>query len=87
MESSELALAPSLLDTTRYVAGLRRLPAAWEEQEFWGKLHTFSELQQAYSRLGVAEMIAGWQAKNGWAGCYVEAHLWDRSLRPKYAKI
>lgn len=59
-------------------------PPDWNRESFWGRLFTTSELRQEYSRLGIDKMIQAHKDREGWAGCYVEAHIWRRSLRVKY---
>ncbi|MEO7101268.1 MAG: hypothetical protein ABI162_18090 [Luteolibacter sp.] len=56
-------------------------PSDWGHHSFWGRLFTISELRDEYSRLRIDKMIQAHQERDGWAGCYVEAHLWRRSLR------
>ena len=56
-------------------------PSDCRDQHFWGRLFTMSELRDEYSRLGIDKMIQAHQERDGWAGCYVEAHLWRRDLR------
>lgn len=56
-------------------------PHDWDRESFWGRLLTITELRQEYSRLGIDKMIDAHKEREGWAGCYVEAHLWRRSLR------
>jgi len=56
-------------------------PADWSRESFWGRLLTITELREEYSRLGIDKMVHAHMERDGWAGCYVEAHLWRRSLR------
>lgn len=56
-------------------------PPGWGQQQFWGRLFTYPELRHEYSELGIDSMMASHQARDGWAGCYVEAHLWRRDLK------
>jgi hypothetical protein len=56
-------------------------PPDWDRESFWGRLFTITELQRDYSRLGIDRMIQVHEEQGGWAGCYVEAHIWRRSLR------
>ena len=55
-------------------------PPDWSRESFWARLFTLEELRQEYSRLGIDKMIQSHKEKDGWAGCYVEAHIWRRSL-------
>lgn len=52
-----------------------------ESQRFLGRLFTMTELHDEYSRLGIDAMIQAHQDRDGWAGCYVEAHIWRRNIR------
>lgn len=63
-----------------------QLPSDWKQQAFWGKLFTYQELCDDYSSSGIRDMIESWTSLDGWAGCYVEAHIWDRSLREKHCR-
>jgi hypothetical protein len=56
-------------------------PPDWDRESFWGRLFTFAELQEEYSALGIDRMIRVHKEREGWAGCYVEAHVWRRGLR------
>lgn len=57
-----------------------QLPPGWESQRFWGQLFTFGELLRDFQEMGIDGMIERHQERDGWAGCYVEAHLWRRRL-------
>lgn len=59
-------------------------PKNRDQQLFWGKLFTYEELSEAYVSSGIADMITSWRWKDGWAGSYIEAHIWDRSLRERF---
>lgn len=61
-----------------------QLPTDWEQQRFWGKLFTFNELREEYSQLGIDSMIESHKARDGWAGCYIEAHIWRRNQRTNW---
>ena len=50
-------------------------------QIFWGQLYTYRELLAEYESSRIAEFIAKHIEKDGWAGCYVEAHIWCRDER------
>lgn len=63
-----------------------QLPSDWRHQAFWGQLFTYQEICDGYSNLGVEDMIQSWTSRDGWAGCYIEAHIWDRSLRERYSR-
>jgi hypothetical protein len=49
--------------------------------KFWGRLFTYAELLSEYSELGIDSMVELHESRNGWAGCYVEAHIWCRDHR------
>lgn len=55
-------------------------PPDWTRQSYWGRIFTIGELEQEYSTLGIDTMIQAHKERDGWAGCYVEAHIWRRSL-------
>ena len=48
---------------------------------FWGRLFTFHELREEYETSGIAGFIEQHLEREGWAGCYVEAHIWCRDDR------
>lgn len=48
---------------------------------FWGRLFTFHELREEYETSGIAGLIEQHLERNGWAGSYVEAHIWCRDER------
>lgn len=52
-----------------------------EHLPFWGRLLTYNDLRDEYSELGIDSMIERHQARDGWAGCYVESHIWCRVHR------
>ncbi len=56
-------------------------PPGLEHLPFWGRLLTYAELRDGYAELGIDRMIARHRERDGWAGCYVEAHLWCRDER------
>ena len=58
-----------------------QIPADWRNQAFWGQLFTYKEICDGYSTMGIGDMIESWISRDGWAGCYIEAHIWDRSFR------
>jgi len=47
-----------------------------EGAHFWGKLYTYKELQENYVTDGIGHYIQRYLNADGWAGCYVEAHVW-----------
>jgi hypothetical protein len=59
-------------------------PTGWKDQRFWGKLFTIRELRDQYSELGIDQMIHSHLNRGGWAGCYIEAHIWRRNLRTNH---
>lgn len=58
-------------------------PPEWKKDHFCGRLFTFTELRAEYRLLGLDKMIQAQQERDGWAGCYVEAHIWRRNLSDK----
>ncbi|MEM1158421.1 MAG: hypothetical protein AAF649_05355 [Verrucomicrobiota bacterium] len=60
------------------------LPKNWEQKEYFGKLFTYSELLKALETMGISDMIERHRNADGWAGCYVEAHIWNRDLRNRW---
>lgn len=56
------------------------LPESQEVQPFRGRLFTFAELSKGYEETGIKKMIGAHLDRDSWAGCYVEAHIWKRSL-------
>jgi hypothetical protein len=61
-------------------------PPDWDRESFWGRLFTITELRRDYSRLGIDKMIHAHKEREEWAGCYVEAHIWCRSLRTEHGE-
>lgn len=55
-----------------------------DNQGFRGQLFTFSELSSRFVDSGIAESIRSHQARDGWAGCYVEAQIWCRDHRTRH---
>ncbi len=51
------------------------------EGQHRGKLFTLGELSRSYCEAGIEGMIADHRHRGAWAGSYVEAHFWRRSLR------
>jgi len=62
------------------------LPKNWKEQPFWGKLFTYSELVESFEVMGINKMIESHKNNDGWAGCYVEAHIWKRNIRDTWVE-
>lgn len=62
-----------------------QVPEGEIREPFWGELLTWRELAGGYASLGIQPKIEAHLAADGWAGCYVEAHLWRRSLREIWA--
>ncbi|CAN5908893.1 hypothetical protein BH11VER1_BH11VER1_09210 [soil metagenome] len=56
-------------------------PDDWESQPLWGRLFTFQELCAEHETLGIGSRIQAHLDRDGWAGCYVEAHIWCRDKR------
>ena len=50
-------------------------------QGFRGQLFTYSELCERFTDSGIADLIRLHKDRDGWAGCYVEAHIWCRDAR------
>lgn len=73
--------------TTVYGAGPPHLfyqpPENWKEDPLWGRLFTYQELVSEYQEHRIGNRIERHIARNGWAGCYVEAHIWCRDERTK----
>jgi hypothetical protein len=63
-----------------------QLPPDWKRQAFWGQLFTYQEICDEYFSSGIGDMIESWISRDGWAGCYVEAHIWNRSLRKSHSE-
>lgn len=61
-------------------------PPGMEHLKFWGKLFTYDELCAGYSEFGIDSMIGMHHERDGWAGCYVEAHIWRRELRDQWCE-
>lgn len=61
-----------------------QMPLEEMKEKFWGLLLTFAELSAQYAELDIAPAMAAHQARDGWAGCYIEAHLWRRDLRREW---
>ena len=60
-----------------------QLDATPENQPFRGKLFTRSELPSLFQNSVVGASIQSHLERDGWAGCYVEAHIWCRDKRTK----
>lgn len=60
-------------------------PPDWDRHQFWGRLFTYPELLNEYAEMGIGDKIEAHKSKDGWAGCYVEAHLWRRGLRDDWS--
>lgn len=56
-------------------------PEGRVDGSFWGRLFTFRELLDEYETSGIAGLIEKHLERAGWAGCYVEAHIWCRDDR------
>ena len=70
--------------TTLYGADVPHLfyqPHHLPDKDFWGQLYTYEELCADHESSGIAESIAEHRERDGWAGCYVEAHIWCRDRR------
>jgi len=70
--------------TTLYGADVPHLfyqPHHLPDEEFWGQLYTYEELRADYESSRIAESIEEHLQRDGWAGCYVEAHMWCRDRR------
>ena len=70
--------------TTLYGADVPHLfyqPHHLPDEVFWGQLYTYEELSADYVSSRIAESIEEHLARDGWAGCYVEAHIWCRDRR------
>jgi len=70
--------------TTLYGADVPHLfyqPHHMPDELFWGQLYTYQELCEDYQSSRIAESIEKHLERNGWAGCYVEAHIWCRDIR------
>lgn len=61
-------------------------PPDWKKEPFWGQLFTLTELHDQFARLEIDKRIRCQKERDGWAGCYVEAHIWRRDIRPKENK-
>lgn len=59
-------------------------PPSMRHLQFWGRLLTYPELINESSALGIDAMIESHLARDGWAGCYVEAHIWCRDIRANW---
>lgn len=59
-------------------------PHHMPNERFWGQLFTFQELSADFDSSRISELIEEHQQRDGWAGCYVEAHIWCRDQRTKY---
>lgn len=62
-------------------------PVDFEKDSVWGRLFTISDLRDEYYQLGIDKMIHAHKARDGWAGCYVEAHIWRPNLRTEWIEI
>ncbi|MEO0796598.1 MAG: hypothetical protein AAFX93_15620 [Verrucomicrobiota bacterium] len=62
------------------------LPKNWREQEYWGKLFTYPELIANLDKMQIPERIQKHKNADGWAGCYVEAHIWRREVRTNWER-
>ena len=73
--------------TTVYGADVPHLfyqpPEDWRDKPVWGRLFTFPELVAEYAPLGIGQSVQSHLDRDGWAGCYVEAHIWCRDKRTK----
>lgn len=73
--------------TTVYGADVPHLfyqpPEDWRDKPVWGRLFTFPELLAEYAPLGIGQSVQSHLDRGGWAGCYVEAHIWCRDKRTK----
>lgn len=58
-------------------------PENWKEDPLWGRLFTYQELVSEYQDHNIENRIERHKARDGWAGCYVEAHIWCRDQRTK----
>lgn len=58
-------------------------PAGRMDGSFWGRLFTFKELSEEYERSGIEKLIEQHLERDGWAGCYVETHIWCRDARTR----
>jgi hypothetical protein len=58
-------------------------PEGWEEDPLWGRLFSFQELVSEYQEHDIENKIKQHKNNDGWAGCYVEAHIWCRDQRAK----
>lgn len=70
--------------TTHYGADVPYLfyqPHHLPEEKFWGQLYTYKELAADFKASRIGESIREHQQRDGWAGCYVEAHIWCRDKR------
>ena len=59
-------------------------PEQWRDDPLWGRLFTFQELVSGYRQHCIGQRIEEHLARNGWAGCYVEAHIWCRDERTNH---
>lgn len=58
-------------------------PKNWKEDPLWGRVFLYQELISEYQDHGIEKRIKWHEERNGWAGCYVEAHIWCRDQRTK----
>ncbi|MGJ8654780.1 MAG: hypothetical protein ACSHX8_16080 [Opitutaceae bacterium] len=58
-------------------------PENWKEDPIWGRVFTYNELLSEYQNHDIENKIRLHEERNGWAGCYVEAHIWCRDQRTR----
>ncbi|MEM7792485.1 MAG: hypothetical protein AAF546_13865 [Verrucomicrobiota bacterium] len=61
-------------------------PQNWREDPIWGRVFTYQELVSEYQDHDIENRIQRHKENSGWAGCYVEAHIWCRDGRTKLRK-
>ena len=61
-------------------------PENWKEDPIWGRVFTYQELVSEYGDHDIENRIKRHKERDGWAGCYVEAHIWCRDHRTQWSE-
>ena len=61
-------------------------PESWREDPIWGRVFTYQELISEHKEHDLENRIKWHEERNGWVGCYIEAHIWCRDQRTKWSE-
>jgi len=59
----------------------------FSDEPFLGRVYTYQEFVAEYHSSRISDFVAKHVEADGWAGCYVEAHLWCRDQRTASKRI